>query len=171
MDALLPRLRSLDRQTSQRSLFVTCGYSTALLMAFALYWFFPFPLSRTGSVVLMVALPYMMGRYRETKRVTDMMGSTSVTASLRCELMKLDAQIRLLPSAIYYLPFVVGANLFWMGLPGPGTKEQKAFLDCGFLAGTVVIFASVYLLNQRIVRRQLIPLRKELASMLAQQPS
>lgn len=147
---------------------MTRVYSGALLMALALYCFFPFPISRTGSVVLMVAMAYMIGKFRDARRGAWVPGSP-VMRLLQRELAKIDARIRLLRSAIYYLPFVVGINLFWTGLPGPGTREQKALLDCVFLAATVMIFAGVCLLNQRTVRRQLLPLRMELQSMLASQ--
>jgi hypothetical protein len=166
MNSLLPRLRDLDRQISKRSSLVTRAYSAALLMAVALCWFFPFPISRVGSVVLTVALAYMIGKFREAGRSAWVSGSSAVTPPLQWELAKIDAQVRLLRSAIYYLPFVVGINLFWTGLPGPGTSEQKALLDCIFLAATVMIFTGVYLLNQRTVRRELLPLRMELESML-----
>ena len=167
MESLLPRLRGLDQHRSKRGLLLTCFYSAALLTVIAFYWFFPFPISRTGSVVLMLALPYMIWKFREPGRIAARMDSTPAGGAPSWELAKIDSQIRLFQSAIYYLPFVAGANLFWMGLPGPGTREQKALLDCGFLAATVLIFASVYLLKQRTVRRQLIPLRMELESVLA----
>jgi hypothetical protein len=75
---------------------------------------------------------------------------------------KVDAQIRLIESLIHNLPFLVGANLFFMGLPGPGSAEAKAWLDCGFLLGTVLLFGGLYVANQEIVRRELLPLRWEL---------
>jgi hypothetical protein len=139
-----------------------------LLAAAALYWFFPFPVSRAGSVVLMAALAYMIGKCREPGRSAQATSSPPLATSLRQELAGLDAQIALLQSAIYHVPFLTGANLFWMGLPGLGTSEEKALLDCVFLVATVLIFTGVFLLNQRTVRRRLLPLRTELESALAQ---
>src|SRR4051794_31895138 len=74
------------------------------------------------------------------------------------DLGKVDAQIRLIQSVLYNVPFAVGANLFWMGLPGTGSPVTKAWLDCYFLLGTVVLFSGFYILNQQTVRKQLLPL-------------
>ncbi len=80
---------------------------------------------------------------------------------------KVDAQIRLIQSLIYNLPFVAGANLFFMGLPGTGSPEAKAWLDCFFLLGTVIVFSGLYFANQQAVRKQLLPLRQELEAFAA----
>jgi hypothetical protein len=171
MHSLISRLCNLDQQIKRRASLVTSFYSAALLIVAVLYCSTPFPLSRAGSVVLFVAFAYMIGRSHTARRATPMTRDARRPDYLKAEVNKIDAQISLFRSVVYHLPFVVGANLFWMGLPGTGTPEGKALLDCVFLAATVVVFATTYVMNQRTVKRQLLPLRQELESLLAQQPA
>ena len=81
---------------------------------------------------------------------------------LIADLTKVDRQINLIQSLIYNLPFVVGVNVFFMGLPGTGSAESKAWMNCYFLAGTVILFIGSYYVNQQTVRKELLPLRREL---------
>jgi hypothetical protein len=85
-----------------------------------------------------------------------------------CGLGKVNDQIKLIQSLIFNLPFLVGANLFFMGLPGTGSAEAKAWLDCFFLLGTVIVFSGLYFANQQALRKQLLPLRHELEACVAQ---
>src|SRR5205823_4060009 len=122
----------------------------------------PFPLCRAGSVILSIALTHMIWKVYEASRAARH-GNTEPADNPRLiDLGKIDAQIRLIQSVIYNLPFVVGANLFMMGLPGPGSREGKAWLDCFFLLGTVTLFGAFYIANQRTVQKQLLPLRQHL---------
>jgi len=161
------KLSALDQQIRRRASFVTAGYSVALVGGVALFVFFPFQLSRVGSVVLIVSLAQMIWKVREASR-----GGLHSEGAERDQLplgglVKLDAQIRLVQSLIYNLPFVAGANLFFMGLPGTGSPVAKAWLDCYFLLGTVLLFSAVYWANQQALRKQLLPLRQELEAFVA----
>jgi len=159
------RLSRLDQQIRRRTALVTIGYSLGFAGAIALYVFFPFQLSRAGSVVLIVALAHMIWKVYEAgrgPRLPDM----NTHNPLVCDLSKVEAQIRLVQSVIHNLPFLVGANLFFMGLPGTGSAESKAWLDCYFLFGTTILFAAFYIANQRMVRKELLPLRQELENLL-----
>src|ERR1044071_8914007 len=117
-DSVQAKLSHLDEQIQQRDLRVTLGYSLGLAGSIALYLYFPFPMSRIGSVVLMVALAHMIWQVYAARR-----DAPPTEPSEPCPaLAQLDAQIRLVQSMIYNLPFVVGANLFFMGLPGTGSE-------------------------------------------------
>jgi len=166
MNALLQtsikeKLGLFDQQIRERVFLATFGYSVGLAGALGLYAFFPFHLSRVGSVVMIIALAHMIWKIHQ---VTDPLSSEEGAAEqpLLQNLGKLDAQIQLIQSLIYNLPFLTGANLFWMGLPGTGSAVTKAWLDCWFLLATVLLFGGCYLANQQTVRRQLLPLRDEL---------
>jgi hypothetical protein len=50
-------------------------------------------------------------------------------------------------SLVHYAPFLVGTNLIWMGLPWPVDVMAKAWSDCLFLAGSVVLLSTLYLYN------------------------
>jgi hypothetical protein len=167
IDSLTRQLHGLDQEIRRRDCLVTCVYGSAALMAVALVAFFPFDLSRIGGVVLVVAFAYMVWRFHAAKRVPQ--GHAPVTGPWWNELTKVDGQIELCRSALVNLPFVVGANLFWMGLPGTGTELANAEGDCIFLTATVLAFIALYLLNQQTATKRLLPLRKELELLLLQQ--
>ena len=62
-DSVQAKLSHLDEQIQQRDLRVTLGYSLGLAGSIALYLYFPFPMSRIGSVVLMVALAWGLAAF------------------------------------------------------------------------------------------------------------
>ena len=161
-DSVREKLSVLDQEIRKRASLVRFGYSLALAGAILLYRFFPFPLSRAGSVILIIALANMIWKVHAASRAGFQSKLEPNEESLACHLSKVDAQIGLIQSVVHNLPFVVGANLFFMGLPGTGSAERKAWLDCFFLLGTVIVFSSFYFVNQRAVRKQLLPLREEL---------
>ena|SRR5947209_7665558 len=160
--SLHQKLNLLDQQIRRRASLVRFGYSLALAGAVLLWVFFPFPLSRAGSAILIIALLNMIWKVHAASRVTLDAGVESPPEALFGHLSKLDAQIGLIQSMIHNLPYVVGANVFFMGLPGTGSAEQKAWLDCFFLLGTVIVFSGFYCVNQQTVRKHLLPLRTEL---------
>jgi hypothetical protein len=159
------RLDALDQEIRKRASLATFGYSFAIVAVIALYIFFPFKLSRVGSVVMIVALAHMIWKVYDASRERNWREDEEVSGG---DIGKVDAQIHLIQSMLFNLPFLVGANLFWMGLPGTGSPVTKAWMDCWFLAGTVVIFGAFYLANQQTVRRELLPLRAELAAVVVQ---
>src|SRR5438552_2752700 len=156
------RLLAFEQQIRKRDLLVTIGYSLALAGAVILYAYFPFELSRVGSVILVIALGHMIWKVYDARRQGFQEMLPEHEMLLTGELTRLEAQIRLIQGLIYNLPFLAGANLFFMGLPGTGSAESKAWLDCYFLLGTVIVFGALYVANQHRVRTQLIPLKQEL---------
>src|SRR2546423_12633611 len=161
-DFMQNRIKALDEQICRQVSVGIFGYALALLAAVTLYCCFPFPLSRVGSVILIIALAQMIWKVYDASRTPVSPETELPDNPLLAHLAKLDAQIRLIESLIYNLPFVVGANLFFMGLPGTGSAERKAWLDCVFLLGTVLIFAICYWRNQQTLRKGLLPLRDQL---------
>jgi len=166
-DSVQEKLSALDQQIRRRAAFATAGYSAALAGGIGLFVFFPFELSRVGSVVIIVSLAQMIWKVREASRGGFPLEGVERDDPSLGGLGKLDAQIRLVQSLIYNLPFVAGANLFFMGLPGTGSPVAKAWLDCYFLLGTVMLFGGVYWANQQAARKQLLPLRQELEAFVA----
>jgi hypothetical protein len=158
---LQEQLSALERQIQRRVFLGSMGYALGLVGAIGLLWFFPFNLSRIGSVVLIVSLANMLWKVRDASR-QPVRRADAGRNPLVGTLNRVDAQIRLIQSLIFNVPFLAGANVFFMGLPGPGPAEHKAVLDCLFLLGTVMVFSGCYVLNQRAVRQELLPLRREL---------
>ena len=155
------KLGALDQQIRRRAAQAIAGYSLGALGVATLYLMSPFGLNRIGSIILLIALFHMIWKVYEASR-DALRRHRDPDVNPLLNFGKVDAQIRLVQSLIHNLPFLVGANLFFMGLPGPGSAEAKAWLDCGFLLGTVLLFSGSYAANQEIVRSELLPLRREL---------
>src|SRR2546425_3201727 len=138
------RLLAFEQQIRKRDLLVTIGYLLALAGAVILYAYFPFELSRVGSVILVIALGHMIWKVYDARRhgFQEMVLDRNVLPA--DELTRIEAQIRLIQGLIYNLPFLAGANLFFMGLPGTGSAEGKAWLDFYFLLATAIAFRALY---------------------------
>lgn len=121
-------------------------------------------LARVGAGIVVAGSVLIVWRLRRARRDGDStLAGRPVAERLRSELEKVDAQIRLLESVLwwYVAPPTVGAILFVVGI-GEG-------LDSGTLIAVAVILAVgalVWWLNQRAVRRDLRPRRRELADLL-----
>jgi hypothetical protein len=155
------RLDRVEQRLARRDALVTSIYGTLFLAAIALLVLFPFPLSRVGSVVMIVGFGHMVWRCRTAPRLRCPPAENDSVDFPR-RLARIQAQIHFAQSMLYNVPFFVGANLFWMGLPGTGTILEKAIQDFAFLGATLLLFAGSYLFNQQLIRRELTPLRDEL---------
>jgi len=156
------KLNALDHQIRRRTLFAVAGYTLGAAGVILLFRSSPFVLNRIGSAVLLIAFVHMLSKVLAASRDSLLPRCQPREDALLHHLQKVDAQIQLLQSLIYNLPFLVGANLFFIGLPGTGSPETKAWLDCLFLLATVLLLAASYAANQRLIRKDLLPLRKEL---------
>ena len=87
-------LHRMDQQIQKRNLLGTIAYATGLLAVVALMYL-PFDLSRIGSVVLIVALGYMISRLHVFGRRDVPSESDCPGGCLRRQLDRLNAQIDL----------------------------------------------------------------------------
>jgi hypothetical protein len=100
------------------------AYSFGAALAVAVAWF-PSFMCRAGRAVLFVGLIRMIWQSRhDTARY----------------------------SLLFYLPFLVGTNLIWMGLPLPVDTMTKAWADCLFLASTVILLSALHAYNALSLR-------------------
>jgi hypothetical protein len=155
------RLQQIEARLAKRDAMVTQVYGSLCLAAVALFVLFPFPISRVGSFVLVVGFSYMVWRCKRAP-ARPPAADNSALPPLVDKLASLERQIEFAQTMLYNVPFFVGANLFWMGLPGTGTVLEKAVQDFVFLGGTLLLFAASYLFNQHLIRKELMPLREEL---------
>ena len=162
---LSERLQQIEARLAKRDAIVTSVYSILCLAAVALFVLFPFALSRAGSVVLIVGFGYMVWRCKCAP------GREAARGTLVEKLAIVNRQIEFAQTVIYNIPFFVGANLFWMGLPGTGTTLEKAVQDFVFLGGTSLLFAASCLFNQHLIRKELMPLRDELQRLVEDAPA
>lgn len=121
-----------DANRQHRCLIIV--YLLGICVSLAVAWF-PSFLCRAGSGVLLIAFAHMIWQRQSALRKGPI------------------AQLRLRRSALYYVPFLAGANLVWMGLPAPIQPMAKAWSNCAFLAGSVLLLAGAYLYNLRTIRR------------------
>ena len=157
VESLISRLQEIERGIARRDSLLKIIYGSLFLAAVLLFVLFPFPLSRVGSVVMVIGFGFMIWRCKRGAAVA------ASAPSVRRDLALVEEQIAFAQSMLFNVPFFVGANLFWMGLPGTGDGLGKALQDFAFLGGTLIVFALSYALNQQWIRKQLIPLREELS--------
>lgn len=133
-------LGQLSRDIGRRDFALTQCYVVGIFVA-AMLMSIPLHLVRTGAVVMLVSLLAMLHRICLTHQQHEPI------AGIR-------ARLSLNRSLIHNLPFLVGANLAFMGLPVTPLPLFKATLDCLFLAGTVTLFLLAYLINQLAFNRR-----------------
>lgn len=122
-------------------------------------------LGRLGAVVLMAASVFVVLWMRRARRAGRGPGpEASVADRLRAQRERVSTQIRLLETVVwwYLAPLGLGVALFAFGLDVP--TRSSGFV----VAGMVVLYALIWRLNQRAVRRDLLPRRDRLDRMLAQ---
>ena len=158
------RAATLHRQVRQRDWVETAAgvLVSAMFAAFAVS--IRQPVARTGAILVSVACVFVaVHLYRvRTRRPTPQ--DATLRAHCERELQKVNDQIRLLRSvAWWYLAPLVGSSLvFSWGLDSSVTSKVVYTLCALFLS------LGIYALNQRAVRRQLLPVRDALRDTLAQ---
>ena len=116
----------------------------------------PAVLFLVGLTILIIALA-RRGRHKSQAQL-------SLAEYFRAERERVQAQISLLRSVpLWYLgPILLGANLFVAGFKG---FFPEAF---GFLVVSLLLSVLIYWLNLRAVRRHLLPMRRELDSLIGE---
>lgn len=161
IESLRGKLYRFEQHIRKRDLLGKSAYTLSLVTLMSPISL-PSDLSRVGVVVMIVSMAYMISKLRAARPKNLPMPTVFAGDYLRAELERVNAQIALAQSAFYHLPFLVGANLFLMGLPYTENPVTKAVLDCLFLGATFLVFLILYLANQQMLRRQLLPLQREL---------
>jgi CubicO group peptidase (beta-lactamase class C family) len=140
--------------------------SAALLVMaiFGVYFFvFPTLLARIGCVIVilssLVVMAYPMWRKR---RVPKAAPEATMTEALESELRKVEVEIALLRSVLwwYILPGCAGVIVFVAGLSVP-IAWPVIFTLC-----VIALDAFIYRINQKAVDQRLLPLKRELESLL-----
>ncbi len=93
--------------------------------------------------------------------------AASMEDSIRTEIRKVDVQIRLLRSVLwwYLLPIALGANLFYTD------GHALGWADIGYFLVTLGVNIFIWWLNQRAVKRKLLPMKAELEALLGVPPT
>jgi CubicO group peptidase (beta-lactamase class C family) len=123
----------------------------------------PSLLARVGSVITILSAIFACWYPAWSKRRVPRTGAdASVIESLQEERQKVEVQIRLLRSVLwwYILPISLGANLFCFG------SHQTLSFKISFLIGSLLLDAFLYWLNQSAVQKHLVPMKRELEAIL-----
>lgn len=164
LDRVRERSAELDRTIRKRDRWETVA-AVIVFLFFSLMLTDPSWVTRAGALLVMagtILIAWMLRRARRTG--DDVLAGASLAEALRVERGKLDSQIRLLKSVLwwYIAPLGVGIVLVVAGVRG----------FSWFTVGYVGIFAAfvvfVYRLNQNAVRKELLPRWEELIRQLRQ---
>lgn len=164
LSAVKERSEAFDRKIRRRDgLEIAVAVAVVLLFGYeavtAASW-----LARAGAGIIVAGAALIVWRLRRARRNGGArLAGRPVAERLRAELEKVDAQIELLESVLWWYlgPPTAGAVLFVVGTGGG--------LDAMTLVAIALILAVgavVWRLNRRAVRRDLRPRRRELAELL-----
>jgi hypothetical protein len=94
----------------------------------------------------------------------------SLAGYIKISLAQVEHQIWLLRNVLwwYLLPFAIGVALFWghVGWQVRNNSRVGLIFIGGCFVGLIIISAGVYYLNQYAVRKELVPRKQELESLL-----
>lgn len=156
---------AFDQKIRRRDLLESVAAVAVLLFFGWLAWHDPSRLVQAGSLIIMGGSALIFWRLRRARtRFADAPADRPVKQMLRHERAKVDAQIHLLESVLwwYIAPLAVGVLLVTIGDNG------WSGFTIGYAVVVVLGSAIIYALNQRAVRRSLQPRREELTHLLDQ---
>jgi len=120
-------------------------------------------LTQAGCIVLIASAVFIAWKLIGSKRrLPKAEPDAPVFDAAKVELQKIENQIRLLKSIAwwYLLPLFVGVMMhYWGAAASFGSK-------LGFSATVLVVYIFIYWLNQRAVNKKLLPLKRELESLI-----
>lgn len=138
----------------------------ALIITFFFGFIFLLPetgsLSRIGILVVLASCAFITWRLHSVRTRYSHEPDCTVTDILRAEIIRLDDQIQLLESVLwwYLVPLGTGVILIVLGTDG------WSWFSLFYAVAVVTLYAGIYHLNQRAVQKELQPRRRELATML-----
>lgn len=155
-EAFDQRIRRHDRRETLAACAVALFFGWELLTAGS--W-----LEGAGALVIVVSAAFVVWWLRRARRAGRAeRADRPVAQQLRVHLARVEEQIRLQETVLWW----------YLGPPGVGVALFVLGLDAGPLAtalvlgAVVVVYAAVWWMNQRTVRRDLEPRREELQRML-----
>jgi CubicO group peptidase (beta-lactamase class C family) len=163
MVAMKRKMKKFDRTISWRdareslaAIFIIIWFGRAYFKEDAL-------LTKAGCIILVLSSVFICWYpIRKKQRVPKAAPDASMTEALQCELEKVEVQIRLLRSILwwYLLPLMAGALVFHAG------TQPSLSSNLGYSAFVVALSVFIYWLNQRAVKKSLLPLKNELETSL-----
>lgn len=153
------RVRRLERQVFGRDIVETVAAMIVIIIFGRFAWYMASPVARAGATLTILWGIFVVVHLHRTRgRIRPPDPSLPMIAYCRRALDRVDAQIALLRSVLwwYILPPLISCNLGFAGLAGLGVRSLV------YAASSVALGVFVYWLNQRAVKKTLLPLREEL---------
>jgi hypothetical protein len=138
-------------------------------VVFGIYFFINrAPVARLGALITVAGSIFVAWKILYARRTTPVAKSdATVVASLRAELHSVRTQSQLLRSVLwwYLLPLAVGTLVFVWGMTFNALVFDLVFRT-GFTLFSLWLDVKLYRLNQRAVSEQLLPVERQLESLL-----
>jgi hypothetical protein len=141
----------------------------AFVMIIFGYFFFttPAPISRLGDLIVIGGSIFIAFKLVYARRTTPSApAGATVVESLRAELSAVRAQSKLLGSILWWYLFPLGIGIFvctWGSFTG---GLGKFVFNLIYTLGVIALYAWIYRLNQRARANQLLPVERQLESLL-----
>lgn len=121
-------------------------------------------LARVGVLVILVGVAVILTVLLRSQRGVRPDAGWPLVEVLRAERARVDQQIRLLRSILwwYIAPLTAGLTLLTLGVSG------VTWFSTAYLVIVALVHWWIYVLNQRAVRNDLLPRREDLARLLLQ---
>ena len=163
IEALRNKMACLHRGLKVSGFWELALYAV-IIVVFTIYFFtIPHFVTRIGALILVGGLLFATWKSIQSRRSTPQpIADAPVVEWLKYDLATVHEQAELNRTMMwwYLLPFLIGMNFFFWGLP----VSLAAKIGPSVL--TVLIVASTYWLNQRARRKQWLPLQEELEALL-----
>jgi len=127
----------------------------------------PSPLARLGCILTILSSVSIGWRLLWSKKKAGQeVPNASIMGSLRIELRKVETQIRLLRSVLwwYLIPILGGSSVFYFGVNHDAADRMAVLITF------VLLSWFLHWLNQRAVRQYLLPLKNDLEFLLGLDP-
>ncbi len=163
MESVLKNSRKVERQILFRDLRET-------LIAIALIIFFgyelyklPQVLAKFGSGTIIASCALIIYRLLRARQISQNETVTSeIRQNLEISLQKTRKQIKLLNSVIWWYLFPIFTGMIIFNIP----FLKKFYIMAGFVIFLATIFAWIYFLNKRAVKKYLMPMEENLRQAL-----
>lgn len=156
------RVERLWATVLRRDLVETAAALLGLYVVTGMLWRFEGFVPRLGAAVVIVSTIFVMFRLHRSRLLRP---ASKIDASVRdfcrVELDRVNDQIALLRSVAwwYVSPILLGVNLVFAGVAGFGLASLT------YLLATLLLGWGIHALNQRAVRKGLIPVREQIESL------
>ncbi|MCI0744522.1 MAG: hypothetical protein L0Y58_03860, partial [Verrucomicrobia subdivision 3 bacterium] len=167
IEAMRDRMSKLHRTLNWRDFRELAGCAVVIVGFGVFFFLFPYAVTRIGALINIGGALLISWKMIECRRRVPRPDPAAPVAQwLEQERHRVYHQAELLRTVLwwYLLPFWLGTNVFFWGLP-----NQSLAVNITFTVVITLLYAWIYWLNQSARRKQLLPLKDELEALLQQE--